>query len=411
MINFKTCTNVFNIRKKKTRPKKLVFILCILIGIIVLLIAGNFIFADSSSEIFDQLNLSVFDQINNLNWADLESALSNITDEFNIFNSISFKEKVQSIIDGNYFTNYNNIFAALFSLIFNNVTKYIPLMFTVVGVALLGQFVDSFRSKSSDGVGDVIHFVVYGVVVILVVAGFKNMINITSSSLNIIKTLTDAIFPIMLTMLTAVGGVVSVGIYKPTIAILSGGVTALFAGFIYPLFIFSFVLVVVGNITQSVKLKSFNDFIFSLFKWTIGFVFTLFGAILSLQGISAGRHDGVSVRATKFAIKTYIPIIGGYLSEGLDFILLGSILIKNAVGVGGLILILTSVLSPIIQLVIFKLMLQLSGAILETVGANRISSFINQCSKVILIPIVMLLGVVFMYILMIALFMCTANVI
>ena len=43
----------------------------------------------------------------------------------------------------------------------------------------------------------------------------------------------------------------------------------------------------------------------------------------------AGSFDGISIRATKFAIKSYIPIIGGYLSDGLDFIVLSSILRKD----------------------------------------------------------------------------------
>lgn len=385
--------------------------MCVFAFLVMICFIKDIAFAENSQEIIDKLNMNVFEQLNNLNLADVEIALGDMIDEFNFLQGRSFKQAVEGIINGDYFTDFNNVFSAVFALIFGDISMYLPLMFTIVAVSLLGQFVASLKSKSDESVSELVHFVTYSVVVILIVVVFKNVINLTNSTINSIKSLSDAIFPVMLTLMTAVGGVISVGIYKPTLAILSGGIITLFNGFIQPLFIFSFVIVVIGNLTESVKLKKFNDFIFSVFKWTIGFVFTLFGAILTFQGISAGRHDGVSVSATRFAIKTYVPIIGGYLSEGLDFILLGSVLIKNAVGLAGLIVIFITILSPIIQLVVFKLTLQLTSAILETVGCSRTSNYLQQCSKVVLIPIIMVLGVAFMCILTLSLLMCTANII
>ena len=135
----------------------------------------------------------------------------------------------------------------------------------------------------------------------------------------------------------------------------------------------------------------------------------MFSSFLAIQGISAGKYDGISIKASKFAIKSYIPIIGGYLSEGLDFIMLGSILIKNAIGVAGLIILFVTILSPLIQILLLKLGLQLVAGIVEPTNNKEISDLISSCSKVLLFPIVLILGVAFMYIISIALLMCTAN--
>ena len=136
----------------------------------------------------------------------------------------------------------------------------------------------------------------------------------------------------------------------------------------------------------------------------------MFSGFLTIQGISAGKYDGISIKATKFAVKSYIPIIGGYLSEGLDFVVLSSVLIKNAVGLSGLILLLISILSPIIQLVMLKLGMQLSAGIVEPLGNSQMSSFLATCSKILVYPIALILGMAFMYILTVAMLMCTANV-
>jgi stage III sporulation protein AE len=224
------------------------------------------------------------------------------------------------------------------------------------------------------------------------------------------SSLMEAVFPILLTLLTAVGAVSSVAIYKPIVAILTGGVSILFSNILYPIFILSFIFVIISNLSSNFKLNKFNDFLSSSFKWISGFVLTIFSSFLAIQGISAGRFDSVSIKATKFAVKSYVPIIGSFISEGFEFIMLSSVLIKNAIGVGVLFLIFLTILTPIIKIILFKLGLQLVSAIIEPMGNSRLSNFTTSCSKVLVYPIVILLGVAFMFLLTVALIMCTANI-
>ena len=167
----------------------------------------------------------------------------------------------------------------------------------------------------------------------------------------------------------------------------------------------------IGNLSKNVSLSKFNEFISSIFKWVVGFVCTMFSAFLVVQGISAGKYDGISLKATKFAVKSYIPLIGGFISDGFDLIICSSILIKNAVGVVGIVLIILSIISPIIQILVLKFSLQLISAILQPVGDSRICEFCNGCSKILVYPIVLILAVAFMFFLSTGLIMSTANLI
>ena len=61
------------------------------------------------------------------------------------------------------------------------------------------------------------------------------------------------------------------------------------------------------------------------------------------------REIGLNIKptqTTKYTIKSYIPIMGGYLSEGMDLILASSLLIKNSLGLVGVMLLITTILSP-----------------------------------------------------------------
>jgi stage III sporulation protein AE len=210
-------------------------------------------------------------------------------------------------------------------------------------------------------------------------------------------------------MLTAMGSVVSVGIYQPLVAILSGGVTAIFSKIIFPIFLLLLIFIILNNLSGLVKLNKFISFLSSTFKWIVGFVFTMFAGLLTIQGISAGRYDTISLKATRFAMKSYIPIIGGYLSDGLDYVMLSSVLIKNAIGVAGIILLIMTILIPIINILILKLGLQFVAGVIETMGNSKISGLCDDLSKVLICPIVVILAMAFMYFLSVGLMMCTIS--
>jgi len=397
---------------KDKRSKCKIFLLFMFIALLIftfpIYIIGE---TEDLQDDINTLETNVFAQLNDLDFTDIENLIDELELELGDSKDYSFRQIVEKIVNGEFFSDYSDFFTLLISSVKGKILEYVPLIFMLIALSLLGRFVNSLKSKENDGIDNVISFVIYGLCVTILSVSFKNISGDISLAIENIKSQIDAIIPIMLTLMTAIGGVSSVGIYKPLVAILSFGVVSIVKSFLYPLFILSFILVVVGNITNSVKLNKFVELIFSIFKWSIGLIFTLFSAFLTLNGISAGKYDGISVRATKFAMKSYIPIIGGYLSDGLDFMLVASILIKNAIGVGGFILLLFTILTPIINIIILKFSLQFVSAILETIEDSKMSNFINGCSKVLMIPLLVLISISFMYLLVIMLMMITANIV
>ena len=163
--------------------------------------------------------------------------------------------------------------------------------------------------------------------------------------------------------------------------------------------------------SNNVKLDKFVSFLQSTFKWVIGLCFTIFLGFVSIQGIMAGAVDGLSIRTAKYAIKSYIPIIGGYVSDGLSVIMASSVLIKNAIGSVGLFLLLASTISPVLNLVLFILALKFMAGIIEPIGDHKIANFVGEVSKSMTLLVALLVAVAFMYFILTGLIMCSANLI
>ena len=371
---------------------------------------GSVAYAESEEELISEIEDNVNGQLEDLDLSGLESILSNLnSQQSGIFGSTSFIEKLQSILSGEFTDNAGSVWEAILKLIFDELLNFLPLIATIIAVAILSGMVGDLRGTNSKSIADITHFVCYGVIIVLVVSACTNVLTLTSSTLQGLKEQIDIAFPILLTILTAIGGTASVGVYQPAVALFSGTIMQIFTLVLMPLFIFSLVFTVISNLSPSVKLEKFSNFFNSLFKWITGAVFTIFIGFLIIQGITAGSLDTVSIRTAKYAIRSYIPILGGYLSEGFNVIMASSILIKNAIGASGLLLMFSSVIVPVVEIVLLMLCLKLTAGILEPLTDSRISNFINGVAKSLIMPIVLIIGVAFMYLIFMGLIISTAN--
>ena len=163
--------------------------------------------------------------------------------------------------------------------------------------------------------------------------------------------------PIILTLMVASGGNVSASIYTPTVAFLSNGIISIFLYLIMPLVALTFIFNMISNFSSSIKLEKFSAVATSLMKWVIGFILTIFTVFLSIQGITSATFDGISIKATKYAISNSVPLVGGLIRDGFDLIIAGSILIKNVVGITGVFALFYTIISPILTIFVFSLML------------------------------------------------------
>lgn len=354
---------------------------------------------------------SINSQLGDLDFSDFESILGELGEnQKEIFGSSSFLEKIQAVITGKFSENQQSIWTSILNLFFDDVLSILPIISLVVAISVTFSLVSASRPNSKNkSIGDIIHFVCYGVIIVILVSCTINLINTTSNTIQSIKGQMDVIFPILLTVLTAIGGTVSVGVYQPAVAVLSGTIINIFTAILMPIFIFRLVFSIISNLSNNVKLEKFASFFSSLFKWIIGSVFTIFSAFLTIQGITAGSVDGISFRTAKYAIKNSVPILGSYLSDGLNLIVASSVLIKNAVGASGLILLFATIIVPIVKLVVFMFSLKLSAAILEPITDSRITNFMSMLAKSISLLIVLILGCAFMYVLMSGMIMVSAN--
>lgn len=380
-------------------------------AISIMLPQGIYAAGESNDEIFDKLDQSVDEQLGMLDLSGLDKILEELgLEDGGLFENKTFAEKVQSILDGEFAEDTQGFLQAFLKLIFDGIIKLLPVLSGIAVVAILCGIITNMKSGFiSQATGEIVFFACFALVIVLTLSCAAGLIESAENAVRLLKKQMNIAFPILLTLMAGVGGAVSAKAYQPAVALLSGGVAEIVANVILPLFVFTLVFSVVGNLSKSVKLSKLTDFFKSTSVTILAITFTVFTAFMSVQGLTAGAFDSVSIRAAKFATKSYIPILGGYLADGFDLILAGGLLVKNSVGVAGLLLLVSTILSPIIQILAVTFGLKLVAAIVEPATDERITSFLTSVSKNLNMLIVAILAVAFMYFISIMLLIFTSN--
>lgn len=403
-----------NKRRLNTNHKTIIILTVLLIALYSIISPlGTFCANNKLYNLADDLNNSVIEELNEIDFSGFNDAIEEFNSKnTNLFSIDNIKNKVYQIISGESAVNYSSFFANLFSSIVEMVAKYLPILSIIIAIGVISNLLNGVKSKFNEkSTSNLINLVCFLSVSILIIGIVTNLTKSTGRAINSMVTQMNTLFPILLTLMIGLGATASAGAYKPIVSIISTYVADFFNFLIVPLFMATFIFGIISNMSDNVKLDKFSSFFSSFFKWSVGLVFTLFFAVFSLQGIAVGTFDSLSIRTTKYTIKSYIPVMGGYLSDGMDLILSSTLLIKNSVGLVGVLLIISTIISPLIEIVVFSLMLKLVSAVLQPLGNSKTSNFLSATSKATTMLSSAIIAIGFMYLISIGLVMTTSNVV
>lgn len=323
----------------------------------------------------------------------------------------SIKEALESIVTGDFSLDYASLWQSVLALVWEEGKVILPAFAVIIAVALLSGILNSVRGSFLRGsMAEVIHFAAYLCVGAALLSVLISVLQAGFSAIESMQRQMEIIYPILLTLMAASGGAVSAGIYRPAVAFLSSAVCEMFSAVVLPTSVAVIVLTFIGCLSDEVKTTKLGGFFKSLNKWLIGLTLGLLGIFLTVQGISAAQYDGLSLRAAKYLVSGSVPIVGGFLSGGLDLVLAGSALIKNAVGSFAVFLLFGVILRPVLLFAAFQIFLRLSAAAAEPVG-GKISAFLSRLASDCGFFIAGLCCIAFLYFLTLVLLVCSTGVI
>ncbi len=196
--------------------------------------------------------------------------------------------------------------------------------------------------------------------------------------------------PIFSSVVATCGNASSGASYYILVLFLCEIITILIDYILVPFVSFSLASSIVESINPNLSVNGFSRGLLSIARWTLGLATTIFIGVMSIQGIIGTSVDTVGIKAAKYAASSMIPVVGGAMSDAYSTIMGSLSLIKNSVGVIGIVIILVTALKPVVMVVCLKFSIWFSAVIAAFFEQNRICSLLRGINNVLSI----LLGIV-----------------
>lgn len=358
----------------------------------------------------DEVNIE--DMLNELDTSGLKDLFGTLDDDQKKLFGSDIVEFVRSVANGENALDTNSLVSYLLSAAGKSVSAFLPMVLSVVAVVVLMSLLSGLKgSFASSTMESIFNFATVLLCFGIVFAQVFTTVSRCSALISKLKMQMEAVFPVLFTLMTALGASGSIAIYQPAVAVLAFVITQLVSLVVLPLIIVITVFSAVGGLSGVVKLNGIVKFLSSLTKWIMYSSFFIFLALLSLKGVTASVYDNMSVRTAKFALSKYVPVIGGYLSEGLNLVLAGTVMVKNAVGFTSIVLLIVSVVPTLLSLIFLSLSLKLASGVCETLGNDKISTMLSSVSGSVGLLVAVLLGIVFLYFVFMLLLILSGNLV
>lgn len=242
----------------------------------------------------------------------------------------------------------------------------------------------------------VVYLALFGVVLqVFVQAG-----GAASGAVEEMSSFLYALLPVLLTLLASLGAPSTVALYNPLLLAAIGSSLHLLRILVLPLLYISGALTVGGSISPSLKFAGLAKLCRDIGMGVFGIMLTLFGALLGLLGVSGAVLDGLGVRAAKSAAGVFIPVVGRTLADSLDAVVSTALLLKNLIGVLGLVILLLLCIMPAVRILVYSLLFRLVGALVEPLGDSRLAGILSSMGGIVLLffGIVAISGLFFFFI-------------
>lgn len=219
----------------------------------------------------------------------------------------------------------------------------------------------------------------------------------------------ERMLPMLLTLLTALGGSASSAFLHPMVAAASGSMVFLAREVILRLVMCTCAVTAVNHLSDKAHLTRMAQLLRGAVCWLLGISFTVFLGAMSLQGVTSASIDGVAIRAAKYAVDNFVPVVGGMFSDTMDTLVGCTLIVKNALGVAAVLVLLSVLAAPLIRVLAVVFILRLSAALLEPVADGDIVCAIGDFSRTVVLFFITMLCVGTMYFLLIVQVMLVGN--
>jgi len=320
----------------------------------------------------------------------------------------SLSRLLDQIKEGQLALRPDKLAGGVLSLLGREMLHSAPLIAQLIILAVLCAVLQQMQNAFGGTAGKMAQAMAYLVLLGLAMTSFRLALDLAGETVNRMVEFMQTLFPVMLTLLLAMGNVTTAALFKP---IVLGSLTLLatiIKTFILPLFFLAAVLHLFNHISTQFQLKRLAGLLEFAGKTAMGLTLTIFIGVLAVQGVTGGVADGVVLRTAKYSADA-IPVVGKFFKDAVEIVMGSGIMLRNALGIVAVVALVIICLGPIVKIVAMQLVFRISAALIEPLGEEALAKSLEQMSKSLFLIFGAVASVAMMFFLTVVIVVGTGN--
>lgn len=350
-------------------------------------------------------------QQENLDLRELEKFIREVDQEMeNILPKNSLSQIIEGFKRGELDFSPQVVIKNIISFFLRELLANMSLLGKLLVIAVICTILQTFQAAFEKGtVARLAYFVCYLVVITLALGSFKIAVGAGLAAIDKMVGFMHLLLPLLLVLLTAVGGLTTAALLQPFLLVFLSFMSTFTQHVIFPFIFLTAVLAIANNISDSFKVSRLAGLFKQFTKVGLGLVLTLFIGVITVEGVAGAVVDGVTLRTAKYMTGAFVPVVGGMFADALDAVMGGSLLLKNAIGLTGVLVLVAIILFPVLKILVIALVYRLASALLQPLGDSLLADTLEEMSGSLFLTFAAVASVAMMFFMTITIIVGTAN--
>lgn len=384
-----------------------------LFGWVLIVIIGFPLFAMAENEENTQMvNEMIRSRLDQLQTEQVEDFWKQISQDYEKYlGGQNSKDIFDWILSGDSDLSLKKVLTGLLRYLFDEVLYNGKLLGSIIVLTVFSMILQTLQTAfEQNQVSKVAYAIVFMVVIILAVNSFYVAVDSAKLAIGRMTDFMLALVPLMLTLMVTMGNVVSVSLFHPMIVFMIHIIGTFIYTVVFPLLFFSAVLSIVSSITDKYKVDHLAGLLRKIGVTLLGGLLAIFLGVISIQGATSAVTDGITLRTAKYITGNFVPVVGRTISEAADTVMSASLLVKNTVGLSGVIILLFICAFPALKILSLAFIYNFSAAIMQPLGNSPIIESLSTIGKTLIYIFAALATVGLMFFLAVTILVAAGNI-
>lgn len=277
----------------------------------------------------------------------------------------------------------STLFKRIWNLFGKEVKSGINAIVSILVVVVIHSILKSISDSLEDnGISKLIYYVQYILIITIIMNNFSDIIQMVKDTTTNLVAFINMLVPLLISLMLYTGNITTSGLLEPIILFMINFIGNIIQNLIIPFVLILVSFTIISKLTDRVQINKIAKKMKSSVVWFLGIILTVFVGVVSLEGTLSSSVDGITAKTAKSMVTSVIPVVGKILGDAVDTVLGCGIILKNAVGIVGVIIILGICIMPIIKLAILTFSYKLLSSICEPIADSKVVDLLEQIGDI-----------------------------